>query len=56
MAQSIENPHDKLVRLVFSDPVEAASFLQANLPESLAKELQWQSLTLVKETFIDFRF
>ena len=56
MAQSIENPHDKLVRLVFSDPVEAASFLQANLPERLTKELEWQSLSLVKGTFIDDEF
>jgi len=56
MSRSIENPNDKLVRLVFSDPVEAASFLQANLPESLTKELQWQSLTLVKGTFIDDEF
>ena len=56
MSESIENPHDKLVRLVFSDPVEAASFLQANLPESLSKDLRWESLTLVKGTFIDDEF
>ena len=52
----IENPHDKLIRLVFSDPMEASSFLQANLPKSLTKEFDWTTLTVVKRTFIDDEF
>ena len=33
MSASVKRPHDKLFRTVFSDPIEAESFLRAYLPQ-----------------------
>jgi hypothetical protein len=41
MADEIYQPHDKLFRTVFSDSAEAASLLQAYLPEAISREFNW---------------
>ncbi|MCP4344610.1 MAG: Rpn family recombination-promoting nuclease/putative transposase [Desulfobacterales bacterium] len=52
----IQNPNDKLVRTVFSDPAEAGSFFQAYLPESLTERIDWNTLTLKETSFVDEEF
>ena len=56
MSRDVRRPHDKLFRTVFSDHAEAAALLRAHLPESLAGDLQWSSLTLEDASFVDDRF
>ena len=46
-------PHDSLFRAVFSDPAAAVGFLRAYLPESVSAGLQWSTLALRNNTFID---
>ena len=53
MAHEVQRPHDKLFRTVFGDPAEAAALLRAHLPQSLARGLNWSSLTLQDGSFID---
>ena len=53
MAHDVQRPHDKLFRTVFSDHAEAAALLRAHLPESLAGDLRWSTLTLQDRTFVD---
>ncbi len=55
MAHDVQRPHDKLFRTVFGDPAEAVGLLSAYLPEPLAAELQWSSLTFQDATFVDDR-
>ena len=49
----IYQPHDRLFRAIFSDAGEAASLLQAALPDTIRGSFDWTTLTLVKGTFID---
>ena len=49
----IHQPHDRLFRAVFSDAGEAASLLQAALPDTVRSSFDWRTLTLVEGTFID---
>ena len=49
----IHQPHDRLFRAVFSDAVEAASLLQAALPDSVRDSFDWATLTLLDGTFVD---
>ena len=49
----IYQPHDRLFRAVFSDAGEAASLLQAALPDTIRGSFDWTTLTLVEGTFID---
>ena len=53
MAHGVQRPHDKLFRTVFADPAEAAALLRAHLPESLARDLRWSTLTLQDRSFVD---
>ncbi len=53
MTESIHHPHDKLFRQVFSDPAEAAAFLQAHLPAPMVQGMQWTTLRQIETTFID---
>lgn len=53
MAPEVHRPHDKLFRTVFGDPSETVGLLRAYLPEPLAAELQWSSLTVQDATFVD---
>ena len=49
----IHQPHDRLFRSVFSDAGEAASLLQAALPDTVRNTFDWTTLTLVDGTFVD---
>jgi predicted transposase/invertase (TIGR01784 family) len=49
----IHQPHDRLFRAVFSDAGEAASLLQAALPNTIRGSFDWTTMTLVEGTFID---
>ena len=49
----VHRPHDSLFRAVFSDPATAVGFVRAYLPESVSAELQWSTLALRNNTFID---
>ena len=49
----IHQPHDRLFRAVFSDAGEAASLLQAALPDTVRNSFDWRTLILVEGTFID---
>ena len=51
----IHNIHDGMVKVVFSDTKEAASFLQSYLPNSVVKKVDWDTLTLKNVTYIDDR-
>lgn len=49
----IHQPHDRLFRAVFSDAGEAASLLQAALPDSVRNSFDWTTLALIDGTFVD---
>ena len=49
----VNRPHDRLFRAVFGHAPEAAALLRAHLPETLARDLQWSSLTRQDATFVD---
>ena len=49
----VQRPHDKLFRTVFADYEEAAALLRAHLPESLARDLRWSTLTVQDRSFVD---
>ena len=53
MAHGVQRPHDKLFRTVFADHAEAAALLRAHLPEELACDLRWSTLTLQDRSFVD---
>jgi predicted transposase YdaD len=53
MAEDIHHPHDAMVRAVLSDLAEAASFLQAHLPQAVSQALNWSTLKLLEGSFID---
>ena len=53
MADELYQPHDKLFRTVFSDTMEAASLLQAVLPDTLRDSFNWATMTLLDGTFLD---
>ena len=49
----VNNPHDKLIKIVFSDRNEAVEFFQKNLPPDLAQQLDWDTLELEGSKYID---
>ena len=49
----INNPHDKLIKLVFSDRSEALAFFQQNLPADLVAKIDWDTLKLEGSKYID---
>jgi len=49
----VSTPHDALFKFVFSQPEHAASELRAVLPSDVAARLDWSSLRLVPESFVD---
>ena len=53
MADESDHPHDRLFRTVFSDAAEAASLLQAAVPQELRDNVDWNSLRLVEGSFVD---
>ena len=49
----IYQPHDRLLRAVFSDPKETVRLLQATLPGVIRDSFDWTTLTLLDGTFVD---
>ena len=52
----IHNPHDKLIKIVFSDRQEAVSFFKNNLPAKLINLIDWDTLRLEGSQYIDEKF
>ncbi|WP_162344022.1 Rpn family recombination-promoting nuclease/putative transposase [Cyclobacterium salsum] len=53
MAKRYHNIHDAFVRESFSDAERAVAFLECFLPEKLVKHINFESLTVLKETYIN---
>ena len=53
---SLHQPHDKLFKAGFSDPVTAAAFLRDQLPPVVSGLIEWSNLKLQSGTFIDSQF
>jgi predicted transposase YdaD len=51
--ESLHQPHDKLFKATFSDPVNTAAFLRHHLGGPLTMLVDWDSLTLQSGSFID---
>lgn len=49
-------PHDKLFKAGFGDPLNAAGFLEWQLPETLALGIDWPRLRLESGSFVDSQF
>ena len=49
----IHQPHDKLFKATFSNPVTAGAFLRHHLPVTLSRRLAWTSLHFLPGSFID---
>ncbi|MFF3569661.1 Rpn family recombination-promoting nuclease/putative transposase [Nocardia jiangxiensis] len=46
------NPHDAFFRHVFTRPADAASELRAVLPEKIVAAVNWNTLTVCKDSFV----
>jgi predicted transposase YdaD len=53
MSDSPHQPHDKLFKLGFSDPANAAAFLRTQIEPAVAEAIDWASLRLQAGSFID---
>jgi len=49
----INDPHDKLIKIVLSDRNEAIEFFKYNLPPEIANKIQWDTLELEGTKYID---
>ncbi|KPA16316.1 transposase YhgA family protein, partial [Candidatus Magnetomorum sp. HK-1] len=49
----VNNPHDKLIKIVFSDRTEAEAYFKQNLPPKLVGEIDWDTLKLEGTQYID---
>jgi len=56
MTGDIHNPHDKLFKQVLGDKENAASFLSGNLPESIVRHLDFESIEVLQTSFIDAQY
>lgn len=52
----IHQPHDKLFKQSFGDPVNAAGFLRHHLPSAIAEAIDWERLALQPGSFVDSHF
>lgn len=50
---AIVTPHDKFFKSMMSDPRVAKDFFQYHLPEYIKKDIDWDSLHLEKESYLD---
>lgn len=53
MTKSKLSPHDRFTRSMMSNPKVSEEFFQKNLPENIKKAIDFSSLELKKESFID---
>ncbi|ETR64937.1 MAG: transposase, partial [Candidatus Magnetoglobus multicellularis str. Araruama] len=49
----VNNPHDKLIKIVFSDRTEAEAYFKQNLPPKLVGQIDWDTLKLEGTQYID---
>ena len=56
MEAPLHQPHDKLFKASFGDPVNAAAFLRREIPPAVAETIQWEQLQLQPGSFIDSQF
>jgi hypothetical protein len=54
--ESIHQPHDKLFKGSFTDPINAAGFLRAELPAAVSAAIDWESLRPEPGSFVDSHF
>ncbi|RYD47173.1 MAG: Rpn family recombination-promoting nuclease/putative transposase [Verrucomicrobiaceae bacterium] len=54
--EPIHQPHDKLFKASFGDPVTAAAFLRRELPPDVAEAIDWENLRLEPGSFVDSHF
>ena len=54
--ESLHQPHDKLFKAGFSDPVNAAGFLREEIPASIAERIDWGQLRLEPGSFVDSHY
>lgn len=54
--EDIQQPHDKLFKVTFGDPLNAAALLRAELPEALSAAIDWESLRPEQGSFVDTKF
>ncbi|MCX6880624.1 MAG: Rpn family recombination-promoting nuclease/putative transposase [Verrucomicrobia bacterium] len=54
--ESLHQPHDKLFKAGFSDPVNAAGFLREEIPASIAGRIDWGQLRLEPGSFVDSHY
>ncbi len=52
----IHQPHDKLFKLGFGDPANAAGFLRHQFPAEISEQIDWEHLALQTGTFIDSHY
>lgn len=52
----LQQPHDKLFKLTFGDPVNTAALLRAELPKVLSAAIDWDSLRPEQGSFVDSKF
>ncbi len=56
MESEPHQPHDKLFKAGFSDPVNAAAFLREQIPQALSTQVDWERMRLEPGTFVDSQF
>ena len=49
----VNNPHDKLIKIVFSDRTEAEAYFKQNLPPKIVGQIDWDTLKLEGTQYID---
>jgi predicted transposase YdaD len=54
--EKIHQPHDKLFKAGFGDPVNAAGLLQWQLPAAISEKIDWDQLRLEPGSFIDSHY
>ena len=54
--ESLHQPHDKLFKAGFSDPINAAGFLRGEIPSALSARIDWDQLQLRPGSFVDSHY
>ena len=54
--EPIHQPHDKLFKSSFSDPINAAAFLRTEISPALSEQIVWSRLRLEPGSFVDSQF
>ncbi|MCU0778371.1 MAG: Rpn family recombination-promoting nuclease/putative transposase [Akkermansiaceae bacterium] len=54
--ETLHQPHDKLFKSAFGDPATAAAFLRWEIPATLSRAIDWDSLRLEPGSFVDSHY